>query len=71
MDNCSGKNYTLYTAILDKINSGNLRADTITLIYFQAWHTFMSADSFHARTEREMKSSINVYDFDDFVKCVK
>ena len=31
----------------------------------------MSADSFHARTEREMKSSINVYDFDDFVKCVK
>ena len=57
MDNCTGqnKNYALYTAIIDKVNSANIQADSITLKYLQAGHTFMSADSFHARTEKEMK----------------
>ena len=31
----------------------------------------MSADSFYARTEKEMKRRVNVYDFDDFVECIK
>ena len=73
MDYCAGQNkiYALYTAIIDKVNSANIQADTITLKYLQAGHTFMSADSFHARTEKEMKRRVNVYDFDDFVECIK
>ena len=50
MDNYTGqnKNYSHYTASIDKVNSDIIQADTITLKYLQAGHTFMSAYSFHA-----------------------
>ena len=50
MDNCTGqnKNYSHYTASIDKVNSAMIQADTIMLKYIQAGHTFMSAGSIHA-----------------------
>ena len=40
MDNYTGqnKNYSHYTASIDKVNSANIQADTITLKYLQAAH---------------------------------
>ena len=57
MDNCRGKNknYALYTALTDIINTDKISANTITLKYLEARHAFMSADSCHARVERQMK----------------
>ena len=43
--------------------------ETITLKYFDAGHTYMSADSFHHLVEKEAKM-YNLYDFQDFLKCV-
>ena len=50
MDNCTGqnKNYSHYTASIDKVYSAKIQADTIMRKYLQAGHTFMSAGSFHA-----------------------
>ena len=47
IDHCTGqnKNYYLDTAITDKVNSAQIQADTITLKYLQAGHTFMSAEA--------------------------
>ena len=72
MDNCGGqnKNYSLYTALTDIVNTKKISADTITLKYLEAGHTFMSADSCHARVEKQMKKRGDVYDFADFVSCV-
>ena len=53
------------------INCNDIKAKTITLKFFQPGHTFMSADAAHSRIEREMKRIGKVYDFDDFVTCVK
>ena len=73
MDNCGGqnKNYALYTALTDIINTNKISANTITLKYLEAGHTFMSADSCHTRVERQMKKKGDVCDFEDFVNCVK
>ena len=40
MDNYTGqnKNYSHYTATIDKVNSANIQADTIMLKYPQAAH---------------------------------
>lgn len=50
MDNCTrqNKNYSHYTASIEKCCSANIQADIITPKYLQAGHTFMSAYSFHA-----------------------
>ena len=44
---------------------------TVTLKYFEPGHTFMSADSFHALCEREMKTKNNIYDFNDYRSCIE
>jgi len=40
--------------------------DEVTLKYLEKGHTFMSADSFHAKVEGAMRKMKNLYDFDDF-----
>ena len=45
--------------------------ESITIKYFEKGHTFMSADSFHHQTEKEMRSKKNVYDFDHFGKIIQ
>ncbi|KAG5866621.1 hypothetical protein JTB14_035098 [Gonioctena quinquepunctata] len=53
------------------INSDQINADKIIVKYFEAGHTFMSADSFHHRVELAMKRMKNkIYDFDDFCEAV-
>lgn len=44
---------------------------SITLKYFEAGHTFMAADSFHAKVEKQFKKKKNVYDFSDYLHCVR
>jgi hypothetical protein len=43
----------------------------ITLKYFEAGHTFMAADSFHARVEKQFRKKKNIFDFNDYVSCVR
>ena len=49
LDNCSAqnKNWYLYTALLNKINSEGGYASSVTLQYFEPDHTTMSANNFH------------------------
>lgn len=73
-DNCSGqnKNWTLFTMLTTLVNSNNLlSAETIRIKFFEPGHTFMAADSSHAQIERQMRKMGKLYDFDDFVQCVK
>jgi hypothetical protein len=74
MDNCTGqnKNWTLYTAMVIMINSSEIAAQSVTLKYFEAGHTFMAADFVHAGVEKEMKRQPdgNIFDFEEFVSVV-
>lgn len=72
LDNCGGqnKNWALLTFLVFLINSNQVETLTIEIFYFEAGHTFMSADSFHHMVEKSMKGMKNVYDFRDFKKCV-
>ena len=73
LDNCSGQNkcWTLYTTLIRVLNTENVNLEIITLKYFTAGHTLMSADNVHRGVEREMKKMDKVYDFADFEKCVR
>lgn len=73
LDNCAGqnKNWALLSFFVFIINSNEVAAETIELKYFEPGHTFMSADHFHHCVENSMKRKKNVYDFPDFVQCVK
>lgn len=73
MDNCApqNKNYTLFSALWSLINSDMVDLDVLTLKYFESGHTFMSADSVHAATEREIKKAKNVIDLGHFRDCVQ
>jgi hypothetical protein len=70
LDNCSAqnKNWTLYTAMVGFLSQlkDDIALKTITFKYFEAGHTFMSADSFHALAEKSFKKAVNLYDFNDY-----
>ena len=40
------------------------------LKFFEPGHTFMSADSFHAKVEKKMREQENVYDFNEFEEVI-
>ena len=72
LDNCSGQNkcWTLYTTLIRLLNSENVNLERITLKYFTAGHTFMSANNVHRGVEREMKKMDKLCDFADFEKML-
>ena len=73
MDNCGpqNKNWTLYPTLVQAVNDNTNTLKTITLKYFEAGHTFMSADSFHHQVEKEAKSQGYLYDFKDFCQVCR
>ena len=72
VDNCSGHNkcWTLLTMLANIVNTAG-GPDKVTMKYLVAGHTFMSADSFHHKVETKMNSMGKVYDFNDFITCIK
>lgn len=70
LDNCSGqnKNWTLFSTMVKLINTDHMVASRITFKYFEPGHTFMSADSIHAKLERSMAKT-KVFDFNDLKSC--
>ena len=72
IDNCGpqNKNWTLYPALVAMVSNSCTSLETITLKYFEAGHTYTSADSFHHLVEKEAKKMYKLYDFQDFLKCV-
>ena len=71
VDNCSAqnKNWFAYTAFCSLVNLTD-GPESITMKYFEKGHTFMSADSFHARVEKEIKTLKNLFDFNDFLSAL-
>ena len=71
-DNCGGQNkcWTLYTALVNIVNCDITNLETVTIRYFEKGHSFMSADHFHAKVEKQLKYADKVYDFKDYVQCV-
>ena len=53
------------------VNDSSNHVESITLKYFEAGHTFMSADSFHHQVEKEATTKGNLYDLEDFLQCVR
>ena len=47
------------------------RLQYVTLKFFEAGHTFMSADSFHALAEKKFRKAGNLYDFCDYISCLR
>ena len=47
------------------MNNITYNIETITLKYFEAGHSLMSADSFHHRVDKAAKSKINLFNYDD------
>ena len=70
-DNCNwviwADNCGHYTQMVGVVNSHDLMIEKITMKYFTAGHSFMSADNFHRSVEKETKNMDKVYDFSDFV----
>ena len=73
VDNCSGqnKNWYLFTALANEVNTKDASVQTITLKYFEPGHTFMSPDSFHHKVEQCMRQKKRVEDFQDFVGIIQ
>ena len=53
------------------INSRDIAVDTLSFKYFEARHTFMSADSTHAEVEKRIRAKRDVCDFDEFVDRIQ
>ena len=65
LDNCLGqnKNWYLYTALANEVNSENKSGKTIFLKYFEPGHTFVSTDSLHHQVEQRMRQRKRVENF--------
>ena len=59
--------------IVHSVNDADFTENkTITLKYFEPGHTFMTADSIHARIEKVLKrKNSKIFNFDDFRQCLK
>jgi len=57
MDNCSAqiKNWTIFSAVVAHVNSKS-GPQSVTFKFLLTGHTFMSADAFHAKVEKEVTS---------------
>ncbi len=73
LDNCSSQNksWAFYCFLTYIVNSVEVNVQEIEINYFEPGHSFMSADSFHARVEKSMKQMKNLYDFKDFQDAVQ
>ncbi|KAG5900557.1 hypothetical protein JTB14_022864 [Gonioctena quinquepunctata] len=73
LDNCAAqnKNWALFSYFVYAVNSNELNVELLTIKYFQAGHTFMSADSFHHQVELSLKRNPKVFDFNDFKNAVQ
>ena len=73
MDNCGpqNKNWTLLSTLVAIVNDSSNHVESITLKYFEAGHTFMSADSFYLQVEKEATTKGNLYYFEDLLQCVR
>lgn len=71
MDNCSAqnKNWSIFTAMIVFVNSDS-GPQCVTFKFLVTGHTFMSADAFHAKVEKEVRLKNNLYDFDDLKDAV-
>ena len=69
-DNCVGqmKTWTFFCAIVAQMMKCSILV--ITIKYFEKGHTFMSADSFHASVERNIRQKKKLMDFNGFVECI-
>lgn len=72
LDNCAAqnKNWSLFSYLLNLINSSDVNLETITLKYLEVGHTYMSADEFHHQVELSLKKKKRIYDFEDFHHAV-
>lgn len=72
-DNCSSqnKNWTLFSFLVNIVNSDTIEARSINIKYLEPGHTFNSADSFHHQVELSLQRTKNVCDFNDFVEAVR
>ena len=61
----------MFSELVNLINSDRISAQTITIKFLEAGHTFMSADSIHADVEKRMKIKREILDFDDFAQCIR
>ena len=68
LDNCSyqNKSYVLFQALLSTIHLRLIPFREVTLKYFIPGHSFMAADSFHARVEQQLTSEETVLNFSSF-----
>lgn len=73
LDNCTSqnKNWQFFVHLILLVNSKLISSSVLELWFFEPGHTFMSADSFHHQVEKELKNAKKVYNYDDFVACVK
>lgn len=57
LDNCSSqnKNWALLSFLVFIIDSNEIKSKVIDLYFFEAGHTFMSADNFHHQVEKALK----------------
>ena len=72
-DNCAAqnKNWTLITLLSNLVNSDNISANTVTIKFFEPGHSFMSADSVHARIEAVLRrKKETIMDFEDLQTAV-
>ena len=60
----------MFSALIKEINRRAINANTITIKMFVPGHTFMSADSFHALIEKDIRKKNKLQDFSDLVDIV-
>ena len=63
------KNWTIYSARVSEVHRVG-GPESISIKYIEKGHTFVSADSFHAHAEKEMRAKKHVYEFDDFTEVI-
>ena len=72
-DNCSAqnKNRTLFSVLIRAVNDKDVSANTITLNFFEAGHTFMAADGVHGCIAKAINREALLGDMDDFKSIIK
>ena len=71
-DNCNSqnKNWTFFSALPLIVNNPETGTEVITIKYFEAGHTFMSADGIHGNITKALNSKSCLGDMKDYVDTI-
>ena len=71
-DNCAAqqKSWLFISNLIRIVNDLEFIPKSITIDYYETWHSYMSADSVHGNIQQKLNKTSRILNFDQLIKLI-